>query len=320
MRVTENSNYELVKDNVRKSREKLENLQTQAATLKKLNHPSEDPVGSSKLLKLRTDQVNHTQFQLNSKSAQTFLNSTDHAVTALSEIVLRAKEIALGQASEASANDQTRLAVSEEVNQLLLQAIALANQKVGDRYIFSGFKTTTPAVDSLGSYQGDDGQMMLEVGGGVFVAANIPGVEVFNTQSRQLQSSLTSYPQSGLANSSIELGPQNVNLFDELQNFRISLIAGDLGGIRDSIDRFDLLHGKLITLRSRLGSRLQGIESTERSMEKNQLTQAALVSSIEDADMAQVVSDLNKEEMIFRSSLASSKKLLQPTLLDFLKS
>lgn len=319
MRVTENSNYELVKENVRKSREKLENLQTQAATLKKLNHPSEDPVGASKLLKLRTDQVNHTQFQMNSKTAQTFLNSTDHAITELSEIVLRAKEIALSQASEASSNDQTRLAVSEEVNQLLLQAMALANQRVGDRYIFSGFKTTTPAVDSLGSYQGDDGQMMLEVAGGVFVAANIPGVEVFNTQSRQLQPSLTSYPQYGLANSSVELGPQNVNLFDELQNFRISLIAGDLGGIRDSIDRLDQLHGKLITLRARLGSRLQGIESTERSMEKNQLTHAALVSSIEDADMAQVVSDLNKEEMIFKSSLASSKKLLQPTLLDFLK-
>ena len=319
MRVTENSNYELVKENVRKSRERLENLQTQSATLKKLNHPSEDPVGASKLLKIRTDQVNHAQFQLNSKSAQTFLNVTDHALAELSEIVMRTKEIALSQASEASSNDQTRLAVSEEVNQLILQAIGLANQRVGDRYIFSGFKTTTPAVDSQGRYQGDDGQMSLEIANGVFVTTNIPGIEAFNTHSRQLQSALTTYPQNGVRSSSIEIGAQNVNLFDELQNFRISLMTGDLGGIRDSIDRLDQLQGKLVTLRSRLGSRMQGIESTERSTAKDQMTEATLASSIEDADMAQVVSDLNKEETIYKSALASSKRLLQPSLLDFLK-
>jgi len=40
---------------------------------------------------------------------------------------------------------------------------------------------------------------------------------------------------------------------------------------------------------------------------------------LEDADMAQVMSDLAREETIFRGALASSQKLMQPTLLDFLK-
>jgi hypothetical protein len=35
--------------------------------------------------------------------------------------------------------------------------------------------------------------------------------------------------------------------------------------------------------------------------------------------MAQVVSDLAKEETVFRTALQSSNKLLQPTLMDFLK-
>jgi len=319
MRVTENSNYELVKENVRKSREKMETLQTQASTLKKLNHPSEDPVGALKVLKFRTEKVNNEQFQSNAKNAEFLLNSTDHAISELADVVVRAKELALSQASDASSNDHTRWGVAEEVTQLILQAMSIANQRVGDRYIFSGFKTTTPAVDSQGQYLGDAGQQMVEIAGGVFVAANIPGVEVFNTHPKQAQATLVTYPPNSMVNGQVEVNEQNVNLFDELQNFRISLMTGDLGGIRDSLEHLDQMHGRLMMVRARLGSRIQGMDSTQRSLEKHNLTQAALISSIEDADMAQVVSDLNQEENIFKSALASSKRLLQPTLLDFLK-
>ena len=319
MRVTENSNYELVKENVRKSREKMENLQTQASTLKKLNHPSEDPVGALKVLKFRTEKVNQEQFLSNAKNAEFLLNSTDHAVGELAEVVVRAKELALSQASDGSSNDETRWGVAEEVSQLILHAIGIANQRIGDRYIFSGFKTTTPAVDTQGRYLGDEGQQMVEIAGGVFVASNIPGIEVFNTHPKQAQASLVAYPPQPMVNAEVEVSEQNVNLFDELQNFRISLMTGDRGGIRDSLERLDQMHGKLLMIRSKLGSRIQGMDSTQRSLEKHQLTQAALISSIEDADMAQVVSDLNQEENIFKSALASSRRLLQPTLLDFLK-
>src|SRR6476620_2336067 len=99
MRVTENTNYEVVRDSIRRGRERMQDLQQQTATLKKLNTPSDDPVGSAKILELRTDKVNNDQFQLNSKMAEAFLNNSDHAVADLSEIVLRAKEIAINQSS-----------------------------------------------------------------------------------------------------------------------------------------------------------------------------------------------------------------------------
>jgi flagellar hook-associated protein 3 FlgL len=54
-------------------------------------------------------------------------------------------------------------------------------------------------------------------------------------------------------------------------------------------------------------------------IERHNVTNAQLSSALEDADLAQVVSDMAKEETVFRSSLASAHKLIQPTLLDFLK-
>ena len=318
MRVTENSNYEAIRNGIQRSKERMESLQHQSSTLKKLNQPSDDPVGTSKVLELRTDKVNNDQFQMNARTAENFLNNTDTVLSELSEIVSRAKELAINQSSAASSNDDTRLGVVEEVSQLFRQAVAAGNRRVGERYLLGGYKTQTPPVDPEGRYQGDDGQMMVEIAGGVFLTMNIPGSEAFNTHPRS-----THFGNYGIPNASgsgdFDETAENVNVFDELQNFRISLITGDLEGIRATLDRFDEIHNKLVTTRAKLGSRMQGLQSTHQAIERHNITNASLSSALEDADVAQVVTDLGKEETVFRSSLAVAKKLIQPTLLDFLK-
>src|SRR3954452_10256151 len=97
MSVTENTNYETIRDSLRRSKERMENLQLQSSTLKKLNQPSDDPVGASKVLELRTDKMNNDQYQMNSKFSENFLTNSDHAIAELIDTVLRAKEIAINQ-------------------------------------------------------------------------------------------------------------------------------------------------------------------------------------------------------------------------------
>jgi flagellar hook-associated protein 3 FlgL len=315
MRVTENTNYDTVRESIRRSKERMEGLQFQSATTKKINQPSDDPIAAAKLLELRTDRVNNEQFQMNVRIAEGFLSNTDHALADLAEIVLRAKEIAINQSSAPSSSEDSRQGVSEEVTQLYQQAVATANRRVGERFIFGGYQTRRPPIEADGTYVGDDGKMMVEIGHDVFVSINVPGLEAFNSHPQELKKEQSPYglPQEDSENL------ENVNLFDELQNFRIGLMTGDLEAIRNTLERFDLIHSKLIATRSKVGSRLQGIHASSQSIERHNITQALLSSSLEDADMAQVVSDLGKEESIFRSSLASAKRLVQPTLLDFLK-
>lgn len=317
MRVTQNTNYDTIRDSIHRSRSRMEGLQQKSATLKKLNTPSDDPVGASKVLEIRTDKVNNDQFQTNAKIAETFLNNSDLALGELADIVVRAKEIAISQSSGASSNEDTRLGIAEEVTQLFQQAVATANRRIGERYLFSGYRTQTPPIDAEGRYQGDDGQMMTEISKGVFLAMNVHGIEAFNTNPRaQLdETRLQRAPASG----SPEENQENINVFDELQNLRIALLSGDVDGLRNTLERFDQLHARLIAIRSKVGSRVQGLQSMSQSVERHNITNAQLSSALEDADMAQVVSDLAKEETIFRSALASSQKLIQPTLLDFLK-
>lgn len=330
MRVTQNTNFNTVRDSIQRSKGRMEKLQSQHATLKKLNTPSDDPVGAAKVLEVRTEKMNSEQYLTNAKLAETFLNNTDHALSELADIIVRAKEIAIGQSSGASSNDATRLGVAEEVTQLYQQAVSAANRRIGDRYLFGGYKTDRPPVDADGRYQGDEGQMMVEISRGVYLSMNVPGMEAFNTEPtssadhRRLEDRVNRAPAGNEPGQAPEdmsdiSGPENINVFGELQNLRIGLLTGDLDTIRNTLDRFDAVHSKIVSTRSKIGSRIQGLANTAQALERHNITHAQLTSQLEDADMAKVVSDIAQEETVFRSALASSQKLIQPTLMDFLK-
>ena len=344
MRVSDNTNFGVVRDSMTRSRSRLEELQLQNSTLKKLNKPSDDPVGSAKILEVRTDKVNNEQFQSNAKLAQSFLENTDAALEDLSEVVMRAKEIAIGQSSAASSTPESRVGVAEEVNQLFQRAVGTANRRIGDRYLFGGFKNNEHPVDAEGNYRGDKGEMMLEIGREVYIGMNIPGHQVFNTspeisadheaiETRSLEEQKIFQqkeenkelkkpePVRRLATEGMEekTSIPNVNLFDELKALRSGLLTGDQSAIRGTLERFDDLLGKVVSTRSKIGSRIQGIQGNINTMERHNVSNAQLSSSIEDADMTQIVSDMAKEETVFKSSLASSKHLIQPTLLEFLR-
>lgn len=338
MRVSDNTNFGVVRDSLTRSRSRLENLQGQNATLKKLNKPSDDPVGAGKILEMRTDKVNNDQFQSNARLAQSFLENTDAALEDIAEVVMRAKEIAIGQSSSASSTPETRLGVAEEVNQLFQRAIATANRRIGDRFVFGGFQVNSQPFDADGNYHGDSGEMMQEIGREIFIGMNIPGHQVFNTNpssssdqreldQRKLQQE-QNQPQEKKADPIRRLASEgmddqnsvpNVNFFEEMKSLRIGLLTNDQTTIRGTLERFDELLGKVLAVRSKIGSRVQGIQGNINTMERHNVTNAQLSSVIEDADMTQVVSDLAKEESVFKSSLASSKHLIQPTLLDFLR-
>jgi flagellar hook-associated protein 3 FlgL len=348
MRVTDSTTFGVVNDSIRRSKGRMEGLQHQNATLRKLNTPSDDPIGSAKVLEIRTDKVNNEQFLTNGKLAETYLNNSDQALSELAEVLVRAKEIAVNQSSGASSNEDTRRAIAEEVDQLFQQSVSIANRRIGDRYIFGGYRTNQPPVDNDGRYKGDDGQMMVEVAKDVFLSMNVTGLDAFNTNPKKTETPVPElapsdpreahprpaayrYPASEAfakkqaeANSkqtqiTDDAGPENVNAFDEIQNLRIGLLTGDLDGIRNTLERLDTIHAKVTATRAKIGSRMQGLQSTGQAIERHNLVNAQLSSNLEDADMAQVVSDLAKEETVFRSALASSNKLIHPTLLDFLK-
>ena len=100
------------------------------------------------------------------------------ALEELSEILSKAKEIAVGQASDLY-NKDIRQSIAREINQLRNQAIGIGNRRFANRYLFSGHKTLTRPFGKNGEYFGDDGKINLEIDKDFFVPINFTGNEIF---------------------------------------------------------------------------------------------------------------------------------------------
>ncbi len=345
MRVSDNTSRNAVHDALGRTRARMEDLQLKNSTLKKLNAPSDDPVGNSKIMDIRTQSAVNKQFEMNAGTAKDRLQHSENAAQELTDLLVRAKDIAVNQSSGASATPESRAGVAQEITQLYKQAVAIANRRIGDHYIFGGFKTLSQPYTADGAYLGDGGEMPLEIQKGVFVNSNVPGPKVFLAR-RYTQENLA---EAALAEDASENATENptfahrpgtrdvasggdqrgqiqapqalevTDMFRTIDALRIGLLTNDTNTIRATLEPLDSLIENTVSLRSKIGSRVMGIDSAMGATDRTNLQNAIVQSNLEDADYAELWSNLAREESVLRASLSAAQKLIQPTLLDFMK-
>lgn len=360
MRIADKMQYGQMDSNIQKNRQEMSDLQNQAATQKRITKPSDDPLGAARVLSARTEERGSQQFIKNINNAKSFLETTDNSLGELNEILVRAKELAVGQSSDAGANAMTRQVSAREIEQIYNQSIQVGNRKLGDRYIFSGFKTTTQPFDELGAYSGDDGDMKIQTHKDSFLAMNVAGSKVFLGEGlggdgisrariftpktvedlqmyREDESEKVKMQQEQDENQVQTRGPSGygrvermgikdpvtqssgINIFQTLKGLEISLRTNDKEGIQESLESLDQAINQVILARSEVGSRLMSVAHTTDSLQKTVIDSKTVASQLEDADVFQTVSDINKAETTLKATLETSPKMVQPHLLDFLR-
>jgi flagellar hook-associated protein 3 FlgL len=329
MRVSDNTSVAAVGEALKRTRGRMERLQVQNATQKRLLTPSDDPAANTKIMDIRTQSTVNAQFESNAALAKNRLQATDSALNELYDLFVRAKEIAISQSSDASASADSRLGVAQEVSGLYQQLGSIANRRVGQHYLFGGFKTLDAPYTPDGQFKGDNGEIPVEVQKDVFVAMNIPGSEVFEVKRYNSADQIRANAKEGREpagdkidgkTEKIEVKPlEKINLFRELDSLRVGLLTNDTLTIRDTMERMDDIIQSVVTTRTKLSSRVSGIDASITSSQKTDSQNAELATQLEDADYAELWSNLAREETVLRSSLQAAQKLIQPTLLEFLR-
>ncbi|MEK2644177.1 flagellar hook-associated protein FlgL [Bdellovibrio sp. BCCA] len=360
MRIADKMAFNQVNQNLSKNRSDMADLQNQAATQKRITKPSDDPLASARVLAARTEERGNTQFIKNINNARSFLEFSDQSLGELSEILVRAKELAISQSNDASGNAESRMVTASEVEQIYNQAVQIGNRKLGERYIFGGYKTQTMPFSQAGEYFGDDGDMKIQTHKDSFVAMNIPGNKVFlgkglggdgivraryeaptnveqlkefqqeelqrKEQNQELEQNYleTRGPASERRNSRMDkqdpvTGGAGINLFTTLRNLEVSLRTNDKDGIQETLDTLDQAISQVVLARSEVGSRIMSVNNTMDSLQKAVVDNKVTASELEDADAFQVISDINKTDSTLKATLETSGKLIQPSLLDFLR-
>jgi flagellar hook-associated protein 3 FlgL len=360
LRVSDKVQYDQVIDNITKNRSDMAKLQNQAATQKRVTKPSDDPVAASRVLSSRLEVQGNDQYQKSLDYARSFLEFTDQSLAELTEYLARVKELALSQANDASANHQTRRVTAAEVRQIFDQIVQVSNRKLGDRFVFGGYKTKTRPFDLAGNYRGDAGEILIQVDKGSFVAANLPGSKVFHGQSmsrdgiahnttdqpttveqlaeqkknRQKQNEKTppdsgpevrgpagqkSTETSGDSNLETPIDEGGINIFNVVKRVELALKTNDKQVIQDNLEALDRSLDQVVLARAQVGSRVMVLNNSMESLQKTQIDAQAVASSLEDVDIFEVVSDINRNESQLQATMQTSGKLLPRSLMDFLR-
>ncbi len=297
MRVSNKVLYNTVMGNMQRNLEKLLELQDSASSGKKINKPSDDPAGAARLINYNMAISKAGQYQRNIDNGTAFLSATESAVAETQEALQRAKELALTALSETnSAADRDTMA--KEVEQLYEQVRQIANTKYDDRYIFSGFRTDTAPYDDTGSYTGTastDGYMDVEIDAGNTMSINMPGYAVFG--------SATDGTDILAALDDLKTAMEN-NDSDEIEAAMTNLDAG-MDQVNDAL--------------AEIGARVNRLETAKNHYDKLLFDLAKYKSDTEDADITSIISELALQQSMLEVSRATAARVLQQSILDFLK-
>ncbi|MGZ8095899.1 MAG: flagellar hook-associated protein FlgL [Methylosarcina sp.] len=270
---------------------RLSKTQMQLSSGKKILTPSDDPAAAARLIDLDHSVKQTEQYQSNIDSARQRLSLQDGLLQSAINILQRVNE--LGVQGLNDTNSSERNTIASEMEGLKEQLIELANTRnANGEYIFSGFKSDTPAFTQIASpgggfsYGGDSNQRNIQIGTDRVIADGNPGENVFGIPTGTPPSS---GPSPGLD-----------NIFEAIDKFVTDLRNNDpqpssMGDISKAMDR-------IINMQSSTGIRLNILDQQEE-MNSDYLFHAETVrSGIEDIDYAEAISKFNVQTLALQAA------------------
>lgn len=305
MRITNNMLINNMVKYIGNNLTRMDKYQSQLATGKKIQVPSDDPVVAARALKLRTDVAEIAQYQRNLKDARSWLEITETALNDIGEIFQRARELVVG--SDGGENPEDLKATAKEIEQLRRQLISLSNTTYAGRYVFSGYKTDKPFMNDDGTFAIEVNNAIenikYEIGIGDDININVPGGDLFN---------------NGASITAADIGTTGkfVSDFDELLT---ALNAADYDAIQAKATAFSENIDNLLRVRADVGARVNRLELTANRMQNDNTNFTKLMSENENVDMTDTIMNLKNEENVYRASLAGGARIIMPSLIDFLR-
>jgi len=176
----------------------LSDIQTQLSSGKKLLRPSDDPVGTSQLIRLTEDIDLLQQYNKNNNLLTNSLEQEETVLSSINTSVNRARVLMI-QSGNGIISPDDRQAIGVEIEQIRDQVFDLMNSRnPAGEYIFAGFQSASPAfsfnASATGnkySFEGDQGENKIKVSDTVALQVNNSGRDVFEDVFSRFQAGIT---------------------------------------------------------------------------------------------------------------------------------
>ncbi len=267
-------------------------LQEQLSTGRVLNRPSDSPSDTVSAMRMRASIAATQQHQRNAEDAKSWLTQIDSSLGTATNALQRAREVSL-TAANTTTGGAAREALAAEIDQIRAGLVTTANTSYLGRPVFGGVTAGAVAYDASGTYVGQPGEVNRTIGDGVRVRVDVDGAAAF--------------------------GPAGDSMFDHLTAVAAAVRAGDDVALRTGLGQMSSDLDRLTTVRAQAGSVYNRVDSALSSGADTELRLRSSLSNIENADLAEVVVNLKMQEGAYQAALGATARVIQPSLMDFLR-
>jgi flagellar hook-associated protein 3 FlgL len=298
-RITQRTMSAGVMSNLQGNLGRMQQLQEQLSSGKAISKPSDSPTDTVSALRYRADIRRSEQLARNAQDGLGWLGTADNTLTSSLSVVQRARELVL-QGGTATSGASARDAIAAEVDGLRQNLISLANTPYLNRPIFGGTNGGDVAYTTAGAYTGTPGvtqEVERTVAPGVTVQVNLGAEEVF--------------------------GPAGADVFKLLEDISAHLRSSDttqvamltdedLGALDDAMDR-------ILNAVSTVGARYHQVETMFDRTQDGILQLTNGLAEVESIDLPKTITDLKLQEVSYQAALSATARVIQPSLVDFLR-
>ncbi|WP_104178617.1 flagellar hook-associated protein FlgL [Cryobacterium sp. Y50] len=299
-RVTGQTQMRAAQRNLQENMAQLSKLQEQASTLKGINRSSDDPTAAASAMAVRAEQAATGQYSRNANDGDNWLTTIDSAMSATSDIMMRVRNLTV-QGANGAVSATAKEAIAVELEGLKASLLTQANTTYVGRSVFAGNSNAGVAFEADYSYTGIDSSS---------------GISNSPVERRISADTTVRVDGDGAA---IFGGSAGASVFDLLDDVIASLRGNSTDSISSHLGNIDTRMDKMTSEWATIGARQVQIERAQENLLSKTGALETQRVGLEDVDLTQIVLELQLQQVSYQSALAVTAKVLQPTLMDFLR-
>ncbi|ATW25693.1 flagellar hook-associated protein FlgL [Candidatus Formimonas warabiya] len=297
MRVTNYAHMQNWLKSQRKVLERLNRAELSVMSEKALQVPSDNPAGMSRVINLNQQVRKQNNFNTAIQDGLGWLKMEELTMDSVSDALADAKELALTAVNGTITSQESYSLMIIQADELIEYVVSLANTTYGGQYIFSGdttdimpFKLNSGGT-AVEPYAGGNGALKRQIQEDQSVAVTYRGDELF----------------------------EDSGVFASLFKLKEGLATQNTDLLQEAIGDLDNSFTKAVEFQGSMGIRINQFESMEE-MHTDQIDYLeTLITSIEDVDIVQAITDLKSEQTTYAAVLAVGAQIMNVSLLDYLK-
>ncbi|MDQ1582091.1 MAG: flagellar hook-associated protein 3 FlgL [Microbacteriaceae bacterium] len=291
-RVTNETQLAAAQRNLQASQQKLYQLDAQASTGLRITVPSDDPTGTSSLLKVQQQLAQNTQYQRNAQDGTGWLTTTSTTLSSVNTALTQLRDLTLQAANTGTSSPSSQSAISDQMQAIKQSLLSLANTQYLGRNIFAGTSDASSAYNPDYSFNGTAGAtVQRRVGPSTTVQVDTDGSSVF--------------------------GSGSSSVFALIDTITSDIASGN--NVASQLTSIDAFMSSVQGAEATVGAAQNQLQTASSTLTSSATSLQASQSNLKDVDTSQVILEMQTQQVAYQTALAVTAHSLQSTLMDYLK-